>query len=337
MAPDRCELVHTNQAGLGEPRTFVPFPIEYDPDDNALTIPAILVPGKANRLELVGFRGADGGPVDTIEVEYHVGDDLFSSKEQARIAEAGRSARLRELVAAVHGTRRELESVEETVRTTHLSADRSRWFSQVRSDWARFWLQGDRQFCADVSSIMNITFRVGSDGDECWFLAKDEVVGCPFDAVDVKNVVICDPLGAKRYDTAEEAIRELKLEYLGTVEHDGAACHRIRSWRASVSRHWTRGFRDWLFDAETLLPVVEEEFASIFHFRHDVVYHRVNEPLPVEAFQPPADAALNRRDLEPLGEGYNRRFLNACDGSDGRMTVRWGKTGPAGRSSSGLN
>jgi hypothetical protein len=40
---------------------------------------------------------------------------------------------------------------------------------------------------------------------------------------------------------------------------------------------------------------------------------------------------------EPLGNGYTNRFVNVRDGSDGRMSARWGKFGSAGRSSSGLN
>jgi hypothetical protein len=40
---------------------------------------------------------------------------------------------------------------------------------------------------------------------------------------------------------------------------------------------------------------------------------------------------------EPLAEGYTRRFLNVHDGSDGRMSVRWGMKGPKGTRSGGLN
>jgi hypothetical protein len=40
---------------------------------------------------------------------------------------------------------------------------------------------------------------------------------------------------------------------------------------------------------------------------------------------------------EALDADYTQRFVNLCDGSDGRMSVRWGKVGPKARSSSGLN
>jgi hypothetical protein len=59
--------------------------------------------------------------------------------------------------------------------------------------------------------------------------------------------------------------------------------------------------------------------------------------LAEETFQPPKRPGLKSQPLEPLHEGYERYFLNARDGSDGRMSVRWGQYGKKGRYSSGLN
>ncbi len=75
----------------------------------------------------------------------------------------------------------------------------------------------------------------------------------------------------------------------------------------------------------------------MYHSRHVYTYRSVNEPIAASRFRPPADDGIARQELDPLGEGYDRRFLNARDGSDGRMSVRWGKKGTAGWYSSGLN
>jgi hypothetical protein len=40
---------------------------------------------------------------------------------------------------------------------------------------------------------------------------------------------------------------------------------------------------------------------------------------------------------EPLDADYTNRFINLGDGSDGNVSLRWGKKGPKGTSSSGLN
>jgi hypothetical protein len=107
------------------------------------------------------------------------------------------------------------------------------------------------------------------------------------------------------------------------------------------------GFRDatvrrWLIDTETHLPARVQSLLS-FGYRSDYwmdfTYTRLNQPIPEEEFRPPSATGerLTRKELDPLGEGYARRFLNVRDGSDGRMSVRWGMKGPKGTVSSGLN
>ncbi len=39
----------------------------------------------------------------------------------------------------------------------------------------------------------------------------------------------------------------------------------------------------------------------------------------------------------PLSEKYDHYLVNTSDGSNGRMSVRWGRKGPEGTSGSGLN
>jgi hypothetical protein len=63
----------------------------------------------------------------------------------------------------------------------------------------------------------------------------------------------------------------------------------------------------------------------------------VNEPLSAGNFAVPKLEGLSPTSPEPLDAGYTNRFINLRDGSDGNMSVRWGKKGPEGTSSSGLN
>jgi len=67
------------------------------------------------------------------------------------------------------------------------------------------------------------------------------------------------------------------------------------------------------------------------------LYDAVNKPLPAGDFAVPKLEGLSPTPPEPLDEDYTKRFINLRDGSDGRMSVRWGKEGPRGTSSSGLN
>ena len=66
-------------------------------------------------------------------------------------------------------------------------------------------------------------------------------------------------------------------------------------------------------------------------------YVRVNQPIPDEQFQPETGPGIQIQDPKPLDEDYTRRFLNVIDGTNGRMSVRWGRKGPKGWYSSGLN
>jgi hypothetical protein len=75
-----------------------------------------------------------------------------------------------------------------------------------------------------------------SDAEQCWNRCRDVLVTCPFEAVDDKNILFCDPFGPERFATAREAIDEMKLEYLGREEFEGRTCHRVRSWTGEVSR-----------------------------------------------------------------------------------------------------
>ena len=78
-------------------------------------------------------------------------------------------------------------------------------------------------------------------------------------------------------------------------------------------------------------------FSSGFVSRMQFLYDTVNKPLPALDFAVPKLEGLSPTSPEPLDEDYTNRFINLRDGSDGNMSLRWGKKGPKGTSSSGLN
>jgi hypothetical protein len=356
MNPQAFELVDSIGMLRG---VSVPFPVEYDAASHCFTFPALL-PGKTkHRVELRGFRGADGGQAEPISVEYRVGGKLYRPEQEARIAEAGRSAKLREVIDAIRGKRLAMKSLEELVRVTRLREDtnhRPGWFSDVETNYGRFGFQADRQFYADVTSIMDILclttrtppfpFRIGSDGRECWFQYRNlqankmESTVYPFDAMRDRSVTICDPFGPKQFFSTEKAIELLKLEYLGTVTREGRSCHRIRSWAGQVFEGaplgiQVYGIRDWLIDAQTLLPAVCTTYGLWTAYSHEFIYQHINQHLAEEAFQSPTAADIARKPAK-LEAGYDRFFLKACDGSNGRMSARWGQKGPKGTCDAGL-
>ena len=67
------------------------------------------------------------------------------------------------------------------------------------------------------------------------------------------------------------------------------------------------------------------------------LYDAVNQPLPPEGFAIPQLPDVPPGPPEALDVDYTARFVNARDGSDGSMSVRWGRIGPKGRSGGGLN
>jgi hypothetical protein len=179
---------------------------------------------------------------------------------------------------------------------------------------------------------MHIPFRIGSDGATCWFVGKDKRIAVPSQAIEEKSLLFVDPFHAKDPASASAMICDWKLDYAGTVDLNGRQCHLIRSW--NVTRFGpvvTLGLR-WYIDAKTLLPV---RVASGDAYTVDYTYSRLNEAIPDDEFRPPA--GVQAGEPEPLPGGYTRRFLNAIDGSSGRMSVRWGMKGPKGVNSSGLN
>ena len=136
------------------------FSARYDAPSNSFTFLGSFPRAASPRIELRGFRGAEGGEAEPVTIKYEVGRKLYTAQQEAQIAEAGRSAKLRELVDAVRRNRLTLKSLEDTVRTVQLGASWAGplgWSDGLEANHARFGFQGDRRFYADVSSIMGFS------------------------------------------------------------------------------------------------------------------------------------------------------------------------------------
>lgn len=85
-------------------------------------------------------------------------------------------------------------------------------------------------------------------------------------------------------------------------------------------------------DAGTLLVARHISNKLDLNFRYETL-----NPATMELFQPPSGKQVKRSDAEPLVEGYTNRFLRISDGTNGRMSSRWGRNGSKGSISGGLN
>jgi Big-like domain-containing protein len=335
-------------AAPGEPgrKPFIIGQPEYDPAKHQFSIALSLPPNWNGEVTLKGFLAEDGVDAGPMVLKYRTMRRPFSEPLQKKVEGTGDPSRtLQQLVEKVRDVRRKLTSLsEEAVSTSTDAVFLPDWYQRFRTEGSQFKMQGDRKFMGEVDAIMGIPFRIGSDGVRCWLVRENQLVTVPFESMEEKNLAFCDPFRASRPDDTARIIRDQKLEYLGEAILRGHRCHRIRSWQAGgASTHLPGKFHDWFIDAETLLPSRVETIlihSMRAHSSIDFSYARVNQPIPDEEFRPETIARAPRPKAEsepPLAEGYIRRFINVSDGSNGRISVRWGMKGPKGTSSSGLN
>jgi carboxyl-terminal processing protease len=323
--------------------------VEYDPVTYQFTIPMVFPPNWKGTIEFHGFESAKGIEADPVKIEYSTGKDIFSQSIMKSLNASQKSSDLIDLLEKIQKMRSNLKSLSETVYMTNSSDNRT------ESNRTVFKLKGRRQFYADVSDVIGVPFHIGSDGENCWWYSgredKERLIMAPFDEIDDKNVVICDPFFLTENDVVT-AITKFNLEYLGTKSHDGKVCHIIRSWSVSI-RSWSSKeditnceVGTYWIDSETYMPVQIENDFGLFNLSYVFNYIHINEPLADSNFRPdfvkgvePQGPNVQFKDLpeHQFDKESDKRFLNVQDGSSGNMSVRWGKYGPKGTVSSGLN
>jgi hypothetical protein len=129
------------------------------------------------------------------------------------------------------------------------------------------------------------------------------------------------------------------LSYVGVTNLGGAKCQLLEGWDIDKLTRMTPfgTLIQWQIDAKTARPAEVRQSSNGFLMRTRFLYDAVNQPLPAKDFALPKVEGVSPAPPEPLDADYTNRFVNLRDGSDGRMSVRWGKQGPKRRSSSGLN
>lgn len=346
----RLETAETRKLDSKMPRDLLsleaPPLFEIDDSRKFVAIPVVFPAGWEGDLR-VKIGGAK-----PFTVAYAATDELINwgDAEFAQTPEA--KAELRSIVERTRAARRDLRSavVETTSRDMSAAArDDILPFRSVRFTSGQFRFQGDKQFVGNVSGWMRGQFAIGSDGETSWFLIERrgdngnkrlEMTRCNNGDIEDIYVAIADAFASKQLDL-DRVIKERRLSLVGKKPLKAATCHVVRSWdvrdHRALDRIWVT-VTDWWIDSESCLPRrVVKHFSGGSKQVIDLSYAQVNEPMPDSAFEPPQADVATQVDMDPLGEGYSKRFLKVSDGSDGKVSGRWGKYGSRGRSSSGLN
>jgi hypothetical protein len=148
----------------------------------------------------------------------------------------------------------------------------------------------------------------------------------PFDLIDLQPSV---------------AVTQRRLRYNGLSKAFGLGCFQLEA--QNVDQPPAPGIipfgsiTQWWIDPENCRPSQVVLFSSGFVQRMRFTYDTVNEQLPAADFAIPQLQGRAPEPPELLDADYTRRFIDLDDGSDGSMSLRWGKKGPKGSSSSGLN
>jgi hypothetical protein len=334
MDPSFYGVTGSGGADVGREPGVLDHP-DYDPGSRTFTLLLKFPPDWNGDVQLVGFRSAERAEAAPVTLPYRTRRELLAQALRARVERAAQDAGLVRFLERVQAARRNRTGLREDVITTSSDAFGAfRWRHRFTTGGATFAMRDDRHFYGEVDEIMGIPFRVGCDGETCWMLSDNELTTVPFDQVAEKNLLVGDPFGAASRANAPEVIRDRKLEDLGQANALGRPCRRIRSWDVRLfATDFVIPPVDWYIDVESLLPVrIDTGFATM-----DFTYPLLGEPIPDDLFRGRADPGIREAKAEPLAEGYTRRFLTVIDGSNGRMSVRWGSKGPKGTSSGGLN
>jgi len=332
MSPYEFRLAAPNADKAGREPCLMYTHKDYDPGEHQFTVPLLLSPDWEGEVELRGFRSTRGGQADPIRLDYSTGQDLFSQEQLARFAKARQSPQLQDVIQKVERVRLSLSSLSETVNLIYDRMQDRPHFDQLESRWATFKVQGDAQFCAHEPEFSNRSWYVGSDGNRCWSLLEGQLREIPFDEFHEKHVIICDPFLTQRR-SADAAIEEMNLEYLGTDELDGRTCHVVRSWTAALrgDRLDCRIDQFWI-DGESYMPVQLLRHTGYTGRRYGwravrrFIYDRANQTIPDLEFGPEGLEVTSKEEPVALDDEWPRRYLSIGDGSSGKAGIHWGRT-----------
>ena len=341
MQPDQFQVVNASGKSDWFDIAAVAAHTVYDANQYRFTIPLMLPPNWNGNIKLNGFKNLKGIEAESVVLQYRTLQKEFSENLAKQFEKAAQSKEFKTLIEKIKNVRSNLKSLCETIHIVQ------NWDNRQESYKVVFRMQGGKQFYADISEVMKIPFIIGSDGKNCWFYIdrrsredKEKLFVTGFDEISEKDVVICNPFDIAGKNVAE-ADKQKNLEYEGTETIDGRKCYMVRAWSANITV--AGSFPNcrvdtWWIDAETYLPVKLVRYGTLMNETQRFICDKINEPIDDSQFRPDFVKGIEPQPPEPLGEGYDTRFLVINDGSEnGRMSVRWGKSGSAGTSGAGLN
>jgi len=318
-------------------------PIGFQVGRHHFELPRQLTPNGWISFTLNGFLSAAGVPAAPIPLEYRVEEVEMAAGEREQIRRAGADKRLLDLLAAMQQRRSQLLSIAERVQVLESQRDGA-LLKSLDSKLASFQMQLPDRFLGDVSQNMLSCriFRIGSDGRDWWFHSESgnnrDLSVCPVNLMQVRELSFCDPFGLASNSCAKAAA-DLGLIYVGTTNLAGRVYHLVEAWHAeAVGGDDTWGsLRQWWIDVRTLRPMQLLSFSGDSLFRTRFFYDAINQPLDPGLFAVPQIESVTPSPPETLDANYTERLVIIRDGADGHMSQRWGKRGPKGMSSGGLN
>ena len=182
--------------------------------------------------------------------------------------------------------------------------------------------------------VSSQAFEIGSDGEQWWWHYADgtqtNLESCPWSEVREFNLCLCDPFGLSQ-QTPAEAAEQLGLRHLGS---DGRF-DRFAAWRTQLNQNAIYAtYTEWVIDANKAMPSEVRTFDSTGTIRTRFFYHQTS---PETLFKMPSISVAIQTNAKPLEQGYDHRFVDMSDGSDGTIKLRWGQRGKKGTLGSGLN
>ena len=340
MMPDEFNAVDAsadkNERTWNRPVGIISPFCSYDSNNNTFTL-LLALPGNWNgQLKLYGFKNIQGVEANDVVVDYHTLRDSFSKDLLARFEKEKQSPELRELLKKIKEARTGIFSLSEKINLTYDYGLNEKTESIVIK------MNKGGRFFVDMSGIFNHKWNIGCDGNQCWHLYATEDKGDHLEKEDLKDInemhiSICDLFGLSKNDI-NEIISSNNLEYGGTSIYDGRDCFIIRSWKTRVSSDYTDcSIEEWLVDGKNYMPVLMTKISMRYKIIYKYFYDSINMPIPDSEFRPDALTGVPGVS-EPLGEGYDKRFIRVIDGTSyGNMSFSWGKSGPKGTVSTGMN
>jgi hypothetical protein len=217
-------------------------------------------------------------------------------------------------------------------------------FTSLLSQEASFQWQLPGRFHVDASGMMRFgsAFEIGCDGRFWWWhmasSSGTNLVVCPVNEMQMVDTSFCDPFAIANTHLSS-ALTPTNLIYRGYGRIGNDSCHVFERWQVDMIPGLTPvgALTEWYIDGQTSRIVEVRQAGANYRVRTRFIYESFNQALAPEQFAVPKIPRVSPAPPDALDSDYTNRLVIIRDGSDGQMRVRWGKQGPKGTASDGLN